>query len=311
MGVNPVITLKRVPLMRGLTPRTRRALFLGLLFISPWLIRLIFLTIYPLLSSLYYSFTSYDIIRTPTWVGVKNYADLMRDRVFHKTVYNTLYYMLFAVPGQVLVGFSLAVLLNQNIRFRHLFRTIFFMPSIIPQVSAAVLWLWLLEPRFGLFNNILIKFGQPAVPWLSSLTLVKPTLIMITLWGSGQVMVIFLAALQDVPQHLYDAAKVDGANWWQELRHVTIPTVTPAILFTLLTGLIHAFQYFTYPYVMTRGGPAYASTFYPHYLYENAFHWFKMGYASAMAWLMFVVVVVFALLLFGTSARWVYYAHEG
>jgi len=306
-----MIVFKRAPLMRRLTPRTRRGLLLGLLFISPWLIRLVCLTAYPLLASLYYSFTSYDIIRAPRWVGLENYVGLMRDSVFRQTVYNTLYYMVFGVPAQVLTGFFLAVLLNRGIRFRSLFRTIFFMPSIIPQVSAAVLWLWLLQPQFGPFNYLLIKLGLPSQPWLSSLTLVKPTLIMISLWGSGQVMVIFLAALQDVPQHLYDAAKIDGANWWQELRHVTIPIVTPAILFTLLTGSIHAFEYFTYPYVMTRGGPAYASTFYPHYLYENAFHWFKMGYSSAMAWVMFVVVVVFALLLFGSSARWVYYAHEG
>jgi len=253
--------------MIRMTPTTRRGLVMGLLFISPWLVRLVFLTAYPLLSSLYYSFTSYDIVTAPKWIGLQNYADLLRDKVFRETVGNTLYYMVFAVPGQVLVGFFLAILLNQDIRLRGVFRTIFFMPSIIPQVSAAVLWLWLLEPRFGLINILLSTMGIPPQPWLSSPSLVKPTLIAITLWGSGQVMVIFLAALQDVPQVLYDAARIDGANWWHELIHVTIPMVTPAILFTLLTGLIHAFEYFTYPWVMTRGGPAYASMFYPLYLY--------------------------------------------
>ena len=293
--------------MKSLTGTARRGLVLGLVFISPWLIRFFFLTAYPLLSSLYYSFTSYDIATSPHWVGLQNYTDLLKDRVFTRTVGNTFYYMFFAVPGQVVVGFVLAVVLNQNIYFRSVFQTIFFMPSIIPQVSAAVLWLWLLEPRFGLINIILSALGVQSQPWLSSLTLVKPALIVITLWGSGQVMIIFLAALQDVPQHLYDAARIDGASWWHNLTRITVPLVTPAILFTLITGLIHAFEYFTYPWVMTQGGPAYASTFYPHYLYENAFHWFKMGYASAMAWLMFVVIVVLAFVLFKTSARWVFY----
>ena len=294
-----------------LTRAARKRLILGLLFISPWLVRFFVLTAYPLLSSLYYSFTSYTVATAPRWVGLQNYIDLFRDRVFIQTVVNTLYYMFFAVPGQVFAGFVLAFVLNRSIYFRSVFQTIFFMPSIIPQVSAAVLWLWLLEPRFGLINVILSLLGIQPQPWLSSPALVKPTLIVITLWGSGQVMIIFLAALQDVPQHLYDAARIDGASSWRELVYITVPMVTPAILFTLLTGLIHAFEYFTYPWVMTQGGPAYASTFYPHYLYENAFQWFKMGYASAMAWLMFIVVVGLAFVLFKTSARWVFYQAGG
>jgi multiple sugar transport system permease protein len=211
------------------------------------------------------------------------------------------------VPGHALVGFGLAYLLNRRLPARPLWRTIFFLPAIVPAVAAATIWAWIYNSEFGLLNGLLNSFGIASVPWLSSESLVKPSLIAISLWSSGAVMVIYLAALQDVPQHLYEAARIDGASWHHELRYLTVPLVSPATVFVLVTGLIGAFQYFTFPYLLTRGGPANASLFYPLYLYFNSFQWFKMGYAAAMAWIMFVLTVLCAVALFRSSARWAYY----
>jgi multiple sugar transport system permease protein len=208
----------------------------------------------------------------------------------------------------VVAGFAVASLLNLNIRLRSLFRTIYYLPSVVPAAASALIWAWIFHAQYGLLNTVLRAIGLPGPMWLADRALVKPALVLVSWWATGSTMVIFLAALQDVPRELYDAAKIDGAGWWSEMRYITISMVTPAILFTLLTGLIGAFSYFTLPYIMTRGGPAGASTFVPQYLYQNAFFWFKMGYASSQAWFMFAITIVVAVLVFKTSARWVFYA---
>jgi multiple sugar transport system permease protein len=299
---------RTVPVRRGLSRQTRRNLLLGLAFTSPWIIGFLVFVVFPIVASLYFSFTDYDVIRTPRFVGLRNYTRLIQDDpLFWTVLYNTAYYVLIGIPGGVLVGFLLATLLNREMRFRPLMRTVFFLPSIVPQVASALLWLWIFAPQYGLLNSYFQLVGQTSIPWLSDPSIAKLSLILIHLWSSGGVMVIFLAALQDVPRQLYEAARVDGASWLHELWHITVPMVTPAILFNLITGLIFGFQYFTFAWLLTGGGPVNSTEFYSMYLYRNAFVFFKMGYASAMAWILFVVVVLCTVLLFRSSARWAYY----
>jgi multiple sugar transport system permease protein len=295
---------------RWLSAQERGSLIKGILFIMPWVLGFLAFEIYPLFSSFYYSLSSYDVLRPPVFVGLRNYIDLFNDRFFRIALRNTLYYVAFAVPGGVLVGFVLAALLNLNLRLRSVLRTIFFLPSIVPSFVSAMVWLWIFNQQYGLFNMILFSLGMKGVPWLSSPAWSKPSLILISLWGSGTTMVIFLAALQDVPKELYEAARLDGAASFQEVWHITIPLVTPAVLFNLLMGLIGAFQYFTFAWIMTRGGPVRSTEFFGLYLYRNAFEYFRMGYASAMAWILFFITVTTAVIIFRTSARWVYYGGE-
>ena len=283
----------------------------GFLFVLPWLTGFFLWTIYPIGASFYYSLTRYDILRPPKFIGLSNYIEMIfHDELFTLTMGNTLYFVIIGVPAGLVAAFLLANLLNTNIRFRSVFRTIFFIPSIVPAVASAMVWLWIYNPRYGLINSFLASHGIRAIPWLSSPVLAKPSLIVIQCWAQGNAIVIFLAALQDVPRSLYDAALVDGANWWQRFWHVTVPMCTPAILFILLTGLIGTFQMFTLPWLLTQGGPNNATEVYGVYLYRNAFNFFRMGYASAMAWLLFIIIVIFTILVFRTSARWVYYGGE-
>ncbi len=283
----------------------------GALFIGPWFAGFLLFTVYPILASAYYSFTRYDIVRQPIFVGLANYGEILfADDMFRVVLANTLYMVVIGVPASLAVAFCIATLLNARMRFRSVFRTIFFIPSIVPVVATAMVWLWIYNPRYGLINSFLASMGLQAIPWLSSPILAKPSLIIIQAWAQGSAIVIFLAALQDVPSSLYDAATVDGANRWQQFWHVTAPMCTPAILFNLLIGLIATFQSFTLPWLLTGGGPNSATEFYGLYLYRNAFLFFKMGYASALAWLLFVIIVVVTVIIFRTSARWVYYGGE-
>lgn len=283
----------------------------GLLFISPWLIGFLLWTVYPVLASIFYSFTRYDVVRPPRYIGLSNYSELLfKDDTFHIVLGNTLYFVIIGVPLGVITAFLLAALLNNRMRFRSIYRTVFFLPAIVPAIAAAEVWRWVYNPRWGLINSVLKSMGLATIPWLSSPALAKFSLIIIQAWAQGTAMLIFLAALQDVPRSLYDAAVVDGANRWQRFRHVTIPMTTPAILFVLLTGLIGTFQYFTLGWLLTQGGPNQSTEFYSIYLYRNAFRFFKMGYASALAWLLFILIVICTLLIFRTSARWVFYGGE-
>jgi len=290
------------------THQERQNTIKGLLFASPWILGFLLFTIYPVLASLYYSFTLYDIIHPPKWIGLTNYRDLFfRDPMFKLVVGNTLYFVVFGVPAGLITAFLLANLLNNEIRFRSLFRTIFFIPSITPAVATAMVWLWVYNTQYGVINSFLASHGWRVIPWLSDPKLAKPSLIIIGAWAQGTAIVIFLAALQDVPRQLYEAALVDGANWWQRFWNITIPMCTPAILFVMITGLIGTFQFFTLPWLLTGGGPNNATEVYALYLYRNAFRFFKMGYASSLAWVLFVLIVIFTIVIFRTSARWVYY----
>jgi len=281
---------------------------IGFLFISPWLIGFLIWTIYPLGSSLYYSFTRYDILRDPVFIGLANYQEILfKDVVFRKVIANTLYYVGLGSPLYVISAFLLASLLNTKIIGRSWFRAIFFIPSIIPAVVIAMVWSFMLNVQYGAINGTLQGLGLPVIPFLSSPALAKPTMIMINIWGAGSIVVILLAALQDVPRELHEAAIMDGANAWMRLINITIPFCSPVMLYTLIMSLIWGFQDFTMPMLLTGGGPNQATEFYALYLYRNAFEFLRMGKASALAWILFVIILSFTFLIFKTTGRWVYY----
>ena len=280
-------------------------------FALPAIIGLLWFTAYPVLASLYYSFCNYSVLTPPRWVGAGNYQHLFRDPLFYTSLWNTVYYAIFAVPLGIVLALALALLLNAKVRGLAFYRTCFYVPSVVPIVASAVLWVWLLNPQEGAVNDILRLLGVTNGPgWLQSPEWSKPAIIMWSLWNVGGAMVIFLAALQDVPQELHEAASLDGARAWQSFRHVTIPFISPQMLFALVMGLIGAFQFFTPAYVMTNGagGPVDSTTFYSLYLFNVAFSDFKMGYACAMAWILLLLVLAATALVLKTSARFVYYA---
>lgn len=303
----------------------------GLLFVSPILIGMAVFTVYPVFSLIYYSFCRYSALKPPTWIGLGNYQALMTDELFFESLYNTIFYSAFAVPLGIIVAFALAVMLNAKVKGLAFFRTIFYLPSIVPVVAGSVLWLWVLNPDYGLLNNMLQTLGLPTSGWMAqpdnlkpglaalftnpiealrSISFgAKPALILMSTWGVGGSMVIFLAGLQDVPQDLYEAASIDGASPWQKTRHITVPFMSPYLFFTGVMGLIGSVQYFTQAWVMTggMGGPANSTMFFAMYLFQNAFQMFKMGYACAMSWLLFLVILGATLLIFKSSARFIYY----
>jgi len=292
----------------------RRHLRNGLLFASPYIVGFLVFVLYPIVASLYYSLCQFNVINPPVWVGLENFQTLFtEDPLFWKALYNTLFFTAFSVPLSLVFSLSLAILLNQKVRGMAGYRTVFFLPSIVPIVASAVLWLWVLNPESGLINGMLRQFlGVDGPGWIADEHWAKPSLVLMSLWSVGGAMVIFLAGLADVPQVLYEVADIDGAGRWIKFRHVTLPMLTPTILFNLIMGLINAFQYFTQVYVMTggKGGPVDSTMFYALYLYRNSFYYLRMGYASAMAWLLFVVILAATLLLLVTSKRWVHYHGE-
>lgn len=296
----------------GLRRPTRvefRQLLLGLLFASPWIVGFLAFTIIPLVSSLYYSFTRYDLLREPVWIGLDNYVNLFTDdEDFRIVVGNTLWWVLLSAPLGVVSAFSMAVLLNTKILARSAFRAVFFFPSIVPSVVTAFVWQFLLNVQFGAINSTLRGWGLSTIPFLSSPEWVKPSLVVIHMWAQGGAIVTFLAALQDVPRSLYEAATIDGANGMQKVWNITIPMVSPVILFNLVMSFIGGFQYFTLPWLLTAGGPQKATEFYAIFLYRNAITYLRMGKASALAWILFVVIVLFTLALFKGTGRFVYYA---
>lgn len=291
----------------------RRKVGLGLGFISPWLIGLLIFTLYPILASLYYSFCEYRVLSPPRWVGLRNYAALFTDHDYFLASLSNTVFMFLELPIGLVMGLAIALLLNLKLRGMALFRTLYYIPSVVPTMASAILWLWLLNPQYGLVNKTLHALGMPGdLTWLTDPKWAKPGFIVMDLWGVGGSMIIYLAALQGVPQHLYEAADLDGASAWDRLRHVTLPAISPVIFFNLILGVIGTFQYFTQAFVIggggsNAGGPANATLFYALYLYQNAFQYFRMGYACAMAWVLFLLTLLAAFLVFKTSARWVYY----
>jgi multiple sugar transport system permease protein len=294
---------------RKLTRSERKALLTGVLFISPWILGFLAFRVYPFFASLYYSFTFYPILDRPKWVGLANFIDLFDDTRFLTSLYNTSYYALGAVPLATIVGILLAMLLNNRVRALSVFRTIYFLPSITPVVASAIVWLWMFDPINGVINYLLDLVGIHGPGWMGSPQWAKPALILMAMWSVGGAVVIYLAALQDVPRELLEASELDGASSPQRVWFVTLPMISPVILFNVITGLIGAFQYFTEVHVMTGGdgSPADATLMMSIYLYQTAFQFFKIGYASAQAWILFLIVIVFTTVLFRVSGRLVYY----
>ncbi|HIE50396.1 MAG TPA: sugar ABC transporter permease [Armatimonadetes bacterium] len=291
-----------------LTPHERRSLRNGLFFVAPWFIGLGVFLLYPIGASFYYSLCEYSVLQPAEFIGWGNYLDLFTDEVFWKALYNTLYYAALALPLGLAVSLGLAMLLNTGVRGMTVYRTIFFLPSLVPMVALAVLWLWIFNGQYGVLNYVLSWFGLQGPGWLSDPAWAKPALVLISLWGVGHAVVIYLAGLQDVPQHLYEAAELDGATWWHKVRHVTLPLISPIILFNLIMAIIGTFQYFTVPYVMSpQGQPARSTYFFAMYLYDNAFLYLRMGYACALAWILFLLILALTLVALRLSTRFVHY----
>jgi multiple sugar transport system permease protein len=280
----------------------------GYAFISPWLVGFLVFTAVPFLVSIYLSFTRYDIVSSPEWVGLANYRKLLTgDPLFWKSLWITFHYALVAVPMGIAAGVGLALLLNLELRGISVYRTIFYVPSIVPVVATSVVFIWLLNPQIGLVNGILARFGVIGPAWLQDTKWAFWSLVFMSLWSVGGSMIIYLAGLKDIPTTLYEAAIIDGAGPWQRTRHVTLPMLTPVIFFNLIMGVIGAFQYFTQAYIMTLGGPEDSTHFYALYLFNRAWRYLDMGYASAMAWILFVIVMAFTLVIFRSHRRWVHY----
>lgn len=277
------------------------------LFISPWIIGFLAFTAGPMLASIVLSFMRWELLLPPEFVGVDNWTHLVVDPLFWQSLKVTTLYTVFNVPVTLAAAFLLALLMNNNVRGIALFRTLYYLPSLVSGVAVAMLWTWLLNPKFGLINWGLDLAGIQGPDWIFSKSWVLPSFILMNLWGAGGAMVIYLAGLQSIPTELYEAAAMDGAGWWGKLFAVTLPMISPVILFNLIIGIINSFQVFTQAYVMTSGGPGNASLFYVLYLYRNAFQYFQMGYASALAWVLFVIIAFFTFLVFRTSRDRVFY----
>lgn len=295
----------------------------GLILVSPWILGLIIFTLGPILVSFYWGFTEYDILGTPKWVGIDNYVNafglqkvlpgfshLKGDRQFYRAIWNTLIYSGITVPIGTVSSLLLAMLLNQKLRGTYLYRTIFFMPHLIPSIAVVMLWKYLLHPRVGIINSVLAHIGIQGPGWLQDPKSAMAGVVVIGLWGSigGNRMLIFLAGLQGVPQELYEAADLDGANSWSRFWNVTFPMISPTVLFNLILGVIGALQVFTVAFAATAGGPNYATWFYALHIYRQAFEYFRMGYGSALAWIFAVGVLFFTWLQMRASQKWVFYA---
>lgn len=283
-------------------------------FISPWLIGFVLLTLGPMIISLYLSFTDYKLgssVGLPTFTGFANYIKMFtQDPKFWHSLGVTVTYALVAVPLTLFFGFMVAFLLNLKVPGQPVWRTLYYLPSVTPAVAGAILWGLIFNPTFGIMNWFLGLMNIKGPGWLSSQKWALPALIIMSLWGVGGGMIIYLAGLQGIPTAIYEAAEIDGANPLQKLTRITLPLMTPVIFFNLVIGIIGTFQFFTGVYVLTRGGPADATLFYNLYLYNNAFRYMEMGYASALAWVLFVIVLILTLLVFKSSSLWVYYEGE-
>jgi multiple sugar transport system permease protein len=301
------IAARRRPFMT----QSRREAIVAYIFISPWLLGLLIFLVGPILLSFYFSLTKYTLIKPPEWLGFANYERMLTDPFVGIALRVTGTYTLLAVPLGTIVALLIALLLNQKVLGIRVFRTIFYMPSLISGVAVAIVFSWLFSHRMGIINFILSRLGLEGPNWLGDPNTVLWTLLLMSLWGTGGGAVIFLAALQGVPQSLYEAAELDGAGTLRKFWHITIPLISPVIMFSVITGVIGTFQTFTISYLMTGGGPGYATLFYLLYLYRNAFNWFEMGYASALAWVLFVIILFFTLILLRTSSLWVYYESAG
>jgi multiple sugar transport system permease protein len=280
----------------------------GLLLALPAIIGFVAFTFLPMIASAVISLTDWTIGAAPKFVGLANYKRMFTaDDSFYKSLWATVYYTLGAVPLLLIVAFGVALLLNQPVRGQSLFRVIYYLPAIVPIVANSMLWIWLFNPDFGLLNTLTEKAGLPRSQWIFDESTAIPSLILMSVWGFGNVAVIFLAGLQGVPRQLYEAIAVDGGGAWRKFRHITLPMMTPTIFYSLVTSVIGALQVFVQAAVMTEGGPNDSTLFYIYYLYRTAFTNNEMGYASALAWVLFLVIMAITVVLFRNSSRWVYY----
>lgn len=292
----------------------RREAIEGYLFILPWIIGLLVFTGGPFLAGFALSFTNYSALEAPTWVGIQNYVKVFHDQNFYLSIENTIYYVVLSVPLGMVAGFLLALLLNQKLPGIAFFRTAFYMPSIVPAVPSIMLFLWILNDRFGLLNGFLGVFGIPGPDWLTSPNWTKPSLVIWSMWQVGGSMIIYLAGLQNVPQELYEAASIDGAGTLGRFRNITLPMISPTIFFVLTIGIISSFQVFTAAFLLGTGnygmpgaGPLNSLLFWVLNIYQQGFFFYRFGYASALAWLLFMVILGVTLLQLWFAGRWVYY----
>ena len=278
--------------------------------ISPWLIGFVLFTGGPIMYSLLMSLTNWTGLTTRQWIGMANYGSLLHDRLYWTVLQNTFYYGFASVLIGTIVALIAAILMNQKVPGIGIFRTIYYLPSVPVGVANAVMWVWVFNPQVGLINSFLRLVGIEGPEWLYSTQWAMPALVLLSLWGLGTNMIIFLAGLQGIPTHLYEAARIDGANKWHEFRHVTLPMLSPSLFYVTIISTINSFQIFDTVYVMTQGGPGKATLVYVLHLYRNAFEYQKMGYASAMAWILFLIILGLTWLQFKVSRYWVYYEFE-
>jgi multiple sugar transport system permease protein len=292
-----------------MTRERRRNLFKGLAFISPWIVGFLVFTAIPIGLSFYYSFCDYSLTRPsrgPLWIGLDNYNQMIHDTVFWKSLGNTLYYAVMALPAGMLVSLGLALMLNTNIRGQTVYRTVIFLPSLVPTIASAMIWLWMFNPGEGLFNFLLNSAHLPTPDWLGE-RLAMASLAMMSVWSVGNTVVIYLAGLQDVPRELLEAAEIDGAGPWRRLFAVTLPVLTPVIFFNLIMAIIGTFSILIVPYIMTQGGPNKATYFYTMFNYDEAFRYLHMGYAAALAWVQLAITLALTGLAFWSARKWVNY----
>lgn len=291
----------------------RKEAFEGYACIAPWLIGLVFLTLGPVVFSFLMSLTRWDMINPPRFVGLGNYVTIFADDDrFIQSLRVTASYASLAVPLGLVISLALAMLLNLHVRGMRVFRSIFYIPAILPGVAVAMVWIVVFRYQGGVFNSLLAIVGVEPVKWLTSTEWALRSFVIMSLWGVGGGMIIYLAGLQSVPTQLYEAAEIDGAGVWGRFRNVTLPMISPTIFFNLVMGVIGSFQVFTSSYIITggQGGPANATLFYVLYLYQKAFRYLQMGYACALAWILFAIILVLTLVILRTSAAWVYYEAE-
>ena len=288
----------------------RREWFEGYLFASPFIIGFLVFVAYPMGYSLWLAFQRWDLIGDPRFIGFANFEKMLTDPLAQQSLYNTAFYTIFAVPIQLVISFVLAMALTQRVRFRDMYRAGFYMPIIVPMVAASVVWQRVLSPDFGILNEFLGWFGIPPQPWLFNPALAKPAFIFMSFWMIGRQMVIFIAGLMTIPTSLLEAASLDGAGPLQRLRHVTIPLMTPLIFYNMVIAIVNSFQIFVPARIMTDGGPENATLFMVLNIYRQGFQFFNMGYASAMAWELFIIVLGFTIAQFYLQKKWVYYEAE-
>ena len=279
----------------------------GYLFILPWILGFLFFQAGPMVASFVFSFMEYDMVRTAKFIGFENYGALFQDHLFWKALVNTSYYVFVGTPLRVLIALFLALLINQRLIGRNLFRALFFIPSVITGFALGMLWSMVLQPEYGMVNSILSSFGIKGPAWVRHPLWAMPSIIMVAMWGMGTAMVIFLAGLQAIPHSLYESADIDGARPWQKLIRITLPMLSPTIFFNVVITVISSFQVFAKVYAMTEGGPLNATLVYVFYLYRVGFEYFKMGYGSALAMIFFVMIFGLTMIQFRMSRAWVHY----